>query len=392
MKSSLRPPLLYGLLAFSLVSSNLALAKTDWLDEMDKQFEETFQKSDQAFDRAMREGVQELDRELANIWGQARRLPEPKTWVGYSEDKTTRIIVDYEKGEMLFEGLDIDQDTLEDHFQDFLEKDSLQLDERAALRRKLINRIERYRQDDRAPAPRLVKRKIKTRPRLQSKPELSQLIEPKTPIRFIKRSVRVSKGRTAMLSRLSIPLRKNRDTLSAQALREPVINAAQKYNLPRALILSIIKNESSFNPRAHSGANALGLMQLVPTSGGKDAYSYLQGHEATPGPKILYDPAKNILLGTTYLHLLNTRYFGKVRDKMTRQFLIIAAYNTGAGNVAKAFTGKMKLKAAIKKINSMTPTAVYEHLLVNLPYTETRTYLARVARDTKVFASWDKTA
>jgi len=393
MKQPFRRPLLYSALAIGLLCPNFATAEMNWLDEMDAEFEKVFQKSDQAFDRALQEGVNELDLELAAIWGRARQLPESKKWVGYSKDKTTRIIVDYDKGEMSFEGMNMDQDQLEDQFNDMLEEDSDRLNERAVLRRKLIEKVNEYWKGERVqPSKKRIKRTVKTQPRWKRSRELSNLVAPRARIKFVKRDVRISSTRTVKLSRLSVPLKKNRDNLSAQILRDPVINAAQKYGLPRSLILSVIKNESSFNPRARSHANALGLMQLVPTSGGKEAYSYLMGKEATPGPDVLYDPIENIMLGATYLHLLNTRYFGKVKDKKSRLHLIIASYNTGAGNVSKAFTGKMKLRPAIQKINQMTSDQVYEHLIAHLPYAETKTYLSRVTRDTKTFAGWDDTA
>ena len=388
--------LTYTLLLSSLViafSDNMA--KADWLDDRDKEYETVFQNTDTAFDRAMDEGVAELDQELASIWGKLRQLPEPKTWVGYSEDQKTRIIVDYERGEMSLESFEKSETDLFQDFQDVLLEDSNQLDERAALRRKLINKTKELKAitDDSIDYSR-IKRPTTPQPRKQPAPhfikrELSTLVEPRMKPRFIKRSVALRTGKMANLSRLTVPLRKDRDRLSAQSLQAPVNEAARKYNLPASLILSVIKNESAFNPRARSHANALGLMQLVPTSGGKEAYSYLMGHDGIPGPDLLYDPIENIRLGAAYLHLLNTRYFGKVKDDQTRRHLIIAAYNTGAGNVAKAFTGKMKLTPAIGKINTMSSEDVYQHLQRHLPYAETKTYLARVSRDIPSFTEWD---
>lgn len=367
----------------------------DWLDRMDSQFEQTFQKTDAAFDKAMKEGVKDLDRELASIWGDARALPEPKVWVGYSRDRKTRIIVDYERGEISVEGFDRSERELTQEFQDILLEDTEKLDERAILRRKLIDTADRFWEDQnsrRQDKPRFVPKpepkRDQPRPRVQSH-ELSSLIAPRSHPHFVKRSVKFSGKKQVNFTRLSIPLRKDRDQLSAVALRTPIEEVSEKYGLSASLILSVIKNESAFNPRAHSHANALGLMQLVATSGGKEAYTYLMGYEATPNPRILYDPHENIKLGATYLYLLKTRYFGKIKDPKTRLYLTIAAYNTGPGNVAKAFTGKMKLKSAIAKINTMSAQEIYNHLQEHLPYQETKTYLARVSKDLKTFASWD---
>lgn len=393
------------LLAAGLSYASSDLKAADWLDRQDQHFERIFQQSDAAFDKAMKEGVAELDQELAAIWGESRLLPQAKVWIGYSHDKKTRIIVDYERGEMSLEGFETEEKDLLSDFQGILLEDNQKLDERAALKQKLIEKTNTFwsefddedlRTERRKKRPRTYWKS--TEPETESpqqdlrKRELSALVAPRIRPKFVKRSVAYSKGRMASLSRLTIPLRKDRDNLSAQALQAPIRDVARKYDLPRSLILSVIKNESAFNPRARSHANALGLMQLVPTSGGKEAYSFLLGKTATPSPEVLYNPVENIRLGATYLHLLNTRYFGKVKNPKTRQYLIIAAYNTGAGNVAKAFTGKMKLKAAIKKINQMAPDQVFEHLRAHLPYAETKNYLARVAGDINTFKNWDDRA
>ena len=47
-------------------------------------------------------------------------------------------------------------------------------------------------------------------------------------------------------------------------LEQAVIQAAQQHHLQPALLLAVIKAESSFNPMEISKAGAVGLMQLVP--------------------------------------------------------------------------------------------------------------------------------
>ena len=74
----------------------------------------------------------------------------------------------------------------------------------------------------------------------------------------------------------------------------------------------------------------------------------------------------------------------------SRLYCVISAYNTGAGNVARAFGAGRKVKVAAKRINAMQPREVYEHLRVNLPYDETRRYIDKVVRGMDRYASWDR--
>ena len=152
-----------------------------------------------------------------------------------------------------------------------------------------------------------------------------------------------------------------------------------KYNLSVSHVMATIHTESLFNPLARSSFNALGLMQIVPETGGRDAYSYVYGLDAVPSPQVLYNPCKNIELGCAYIYLLKNRHFGAVSDQFSNLYCSIAGFNTGPGNVAFAFTGRKELSSAIKVINTMkNPQMVYGRLLNYLPFYETRIYLKNV--------------
>jgi len=69
----------------------------------------------------------------------------------------------------------------------------------------------------------------------------------------------------------------------------------------------------------------------------------------------------------------------KIDDSTSRLFCTIAAYNTGAGNVAKSFIGSYNLNKAAQKINTLSPVEVYRNLRKNLPHDETKDYIKRVA-------------
>jgi membrane-bound lytic murein transglycosylase C len=168
----------------------------------------------------------------------------------------------------------------------------------------------------------------------------------------------------------------------------PIVNKyAQATGVDPALIFGIIYQESRFNPNAISPAEAYGMMQLVPKSGGRDAFRKAKGESVKPTKEYLMDPENNIELGATYLGMLLYDYWTKnVANIPSREYCAISGYNTGTGNVAKAFIGNTKqLGAAGDKANGMRPDELFDYLRAHLPYTETQDYLLRVSAARKHF-------
>ncbi len=95
--------------------------------------------------------------------------------------------------------------------------------------------------------------------------------------------------------------------------------AAQTYHVPAALLIAMGKVESGFNPRARSGAGAMGIMQLMPATA------------ASLGVSDPYDPKQNIMGGAKYI-ASNIERFKKYPDCLE---LALAAYNAGPGTVIK---------------------------------------------------------
>lgn len=77
---------------------------------------------------------------------------------------------------------------------------------------------------------------------------------------------------------------------------------AEKYamqrGLPVELVMAIMHTESSFNPLARSPIPAFGLMQIVPTSAGRDVTEFLTGQQRVLSAEYLYDPEQNVQAGT----------------------------------------------------------------------------------------------
>jgi membrane-bound lytic murein transglycosylase C len=126
-------------------------------------------------------------------------------------------------------------------------------------------------------------------------------------------------------------------------------------------------------------------MQLVPASAGRAALRRAQGVDDTPTPEYLFDPEHNIELGTVYLSLLGDTEFRAVENPDSRDYCVIAAYNTGPRNVTRVFSNNKT--EALNDINQLDPSALFERLRGNLPYEETRQYVVKVTGYRKQFVA-----
>jgi len=190
-------------------------------------------------------------------------------------------------------------------------------------------------------------------------------------------------GKKQTLRRVNFRMVNNHADIRAKQYAGLVKHYARRNQLSSSLVYAIIKTESNFNPYATSTAPAYGLMQLVPTTGGRDAFRFVKGQNRTPSRQYLFNARNNIELGTGYLNIINTRYLKGIRDPLSREYCAIAAYNTGSGNVLKAF--HTNRDRAIKIINSLSPAQVYKQLRSKLKYKEARRYLFKVTQAQKYF-------
>lgn len=162
---------------------------------------------------------------------------------------------------------------------------------------------------------------------------------------------------------------------------------SQKYNVKESLIYAIMRTESSFNPYAISHANAYGLMQIIPSTAGRDVFDRVKNKPGQPSRDYLFQPHQNIDVGTAYLSLLDTHYLSRIRDPLTRKYTVISAYNGGAGNVFRTFDSNRD--RAIDKINNLQPAQVYWALTQRHPLSESRRYLEKVTEAERDFYRGD---
>ena len=158
-----------------------------------------------------------------------------------------------------------------------------------------------------------------------------------------------------------------------------VQRAARIYEVAPELILAVIQTESVFNPRAISNAGAVGLMQLVPSSGALDASRLVYGEPRLLTREELSRPDKNIELGAAYLRILLRRYFGEhSQDPEKLLFLAIASYNCGPRRVKSALGDR--------NLESLSSTEFYD-LLIRVVPPETQVYLQRVVQNMEQYRS-----
>jgi soluble lytic murein transglycosylase len=93
---------------------------------------------------------------------------------------------------------------------------------------------------------------------------------------------------------------------------------ASSPNLDTALLLGLVRQESGFDPKARSSANARGLLQVLPSTA-------TEIRRRTPAEK-LYDSDTNIQIGSAYFMKLVNYFDGSVEKSL-------AAYNAGMGRV-----------------------------------------------------------
>jgi len=179
---------------------------------------------------------------------------------------------------------------------------------------------------------------------------------------------------------------KDHQQIRARKYSHFVERFADQFIVSKNLVYAIMKTESDFNPYAVSGAPAFGLMQIVPATAGRDVHRFLEKKDGLPTRTFLFNPENNIRYGTAYLHLLQNQYLNRIQNPVSREYCVIAAYNTGAGNVLRTFDPDRT--RASKKINTLGPLAVYNTLLAKLPNAEAQRYLAKVMDAKKSFVNF----
>lgn len=136
---------------------------------------------------------------------------------------------------------------------------------------------------------------------------------------------------------------------------------AEEASISATWAYGVARSESLFMRDVRSSAGAIGLMQLMPSTGRKVARAIRLPYS---GLDTLTDPQSNIRLGTTYLGQMAERYGGN-------RVLATAAYNAGPRRVDAWLPQSGNIDARV--------------WIENIPFDETRTYVRRVFAAETIF-------
>lgn len=372
-------------LAPNLMASSLLANNSNFADFQRQQtqgftsFKEAQEKDFAAYQQAINQEFNRFKGQVNKLWGDTN-LGSAKVFVSYSDDLKTRRILDFAQGSLTIEkiapkgsanlGKELRQElvtTASSNLNQAFNNSKLDTSLEAATQKASSNATQGKPGNQPLIADALTGTSQPS-PQATQQAVLTQAKEGKA-------STRPAKQPGQEVFVFSIPLGAASLSNKANTYKPLVIKYAKAEQLDPALVMAIMHSESSFNPMAKSHVPAYGLMQIVPTSAGKDASQKVYGQQRLLSPSYLYNADNNIKMGCAYLNILNYRYLAAIKNPESRAYCVICAYNTGAGNVAKAFTGKTNVSQAAVKINQLSPSQVYNHLLRNLRYAETRNYL-----------------
>lgn len=355
-------------------------------DQYKQELEEGFKE----YKNAYLEAFNAYKQVITEHWGEFKDVP-PSIWVSYANSGDVRRTVDYTTGEVQVE-LIVNKGTSIDQVKTTLDEAVYRLmntTEKEAFKSDLVaNRVER----ELSRFPNVLQKGELSDERLFAMDDLVSL--QMNHDGFLKVSSQATN--VAVTDQRAAP-KQDKDIVRvtfkvphsihkrAMKYAEAVSSASEKEKINEELLFAIMETESSFNPMAKSHIPAYGLMQIVPSTSGRDATNYLYGKAKLLAPSYLYQPENNITIGAAYLHVLHYGYMRKVKNHESRMYCAIAAYNTGASNVAKAFINQASFNRAAPEINKLEPQQVYEKLKKYLPQKETRKYIEKVSRRMKKY-------
>ena len=339
----------------------------DQVAEEMRLYEDQISREYEAYEADQRRQMEEMEREILSKWEEFRQDTREEN-VEYSADKNSRSSVNYKEGTVEVEVIADSKDP------------QAKQKAQAEIQKRLTD----------IAGSKNTGQQLKTSQGSEVTSANSQSFAKETvqkkKVKAVTYNARDGQERTKYS--VKVTMVPNHIQIRAGDFKDEVSKQAKRFDINPAVAMAVMHTESFFNPKARSHIPAYGLMQLVPKSGARDAYIYIYKKDRLLKSDYLYIPPNNIELGCAYLAINRHRYFKGISDDEKANLCIIAAYNTGPGNVAKALTGSTNLKAAVAVANQHDTDWLRRKLLQDLPYNETKDYLKKVTERSALYQGW----
>ena len=314
-------------------------------------------------EREQKEQWLKFKEEVERIWDTFLDSTK-KTWVDYGKDLDARSEVNFEKGTVKITAI--------------VPKKTIDIKEAGV--KKIANQVKKIFTRDNPAKLEVLKGQVKDqRGEIVTPKNLDQYIKneiaPK--IQIEKEPYKSKDGVERIKVKAEIHLVPDHIRIRAEKYLKSVNKQARRFDIKSQLIFAIIHTESYFNPLAKSPCGALGLMQLIPRHGAREAYQFVYREDKILSPEYLYNSNNNIEMGTAYVHLLKNQHFGHIKDTLKNQYIIICAYNWGP----TALNQKIIISNDIYR---MSANQLYALLGERTPE-ETRDYLRKVTERMKIY-------
>lgn len=129
---------------------------------------------------------------------------------------------------------------------------------------------------------------------------------------------------------------KDEPTETRVKVAQTIYSVCTLRSVPIHLICGLIEVESGWDPRAKSGANALGLMQILPGT----AFPYLRAEKLNAVPDSLFDPVVSVLVGISLIADLHEGHVYAGKSTKDDYVFSLHSYFWGSENTAKLYGKK----------------------------------------------------
>ena len=379
-----------------VISASHAESFQDWKNQQQSGFVKVKDEFEE-YRAEIEAAFKEYKRKTGAVWGKDNKEPGGKRWVSYIDKLNQRSVVDFEQGVVNVEIAlpsehSVDDEQGKKQLEQALLKAMKQGDDKRPIQQIAQQPVSQPSGKD------ILAGQIGLPDGSAAKQEDYRSLAHDAAASATKKTLKGDDGKTRVVYQTQLKLVPDHIRVRAVKFESLVTKYSAEYQVPSEVVFAVMETESMFNPTARSGAPAFGLMQLVPTSGARDAYRYVYKKDKVVSDTYLYNPENNVRLGAAYIHRLNSGYLSGIKNEESRMLATIAAYNTGAGNVFRTFVGSSYSRsqykkynnykqAALREINRRSSEEVYQYLHSNLPHAETRSYIKKVTQRMDKYSS-----